>query len=103
MESQRGPERPKNTSQGNENQEERIVSAALEYKGQVFNGQTHLSALEELQKVYPGVPEAEHVRFGFVTSTGRFVDEYEAKEVAKKASQIRGPERDRLYSDEYKE
>ncbi len=70
---------------------ERIKASAVRYKGQIFTGQTHGDALLVLEEAFPDY-RAREVEDGFVTSSGRYVDRTEAREIAKKNDQIKpGP------------
>lgn len=71
---------------------ERIQTAALLLGDQMYAGRTHLEALKALRKEHPDrnawVGERAPKQ-GFITSTGRFVDRYEAGKIADNAEQLK--------------
>jgi hypothetical protein len=71
---------------------EKIVAAAVSYKindliGCIDFGKRHSEIYEGLHKTYAGKMPLELVE-GFLTDTGRFVDRYEAKDIAVAANQL---------------
>lgn len=71
---------------------EKVVAAAISYKindiiGCIDFGKRHNEIYEELYKSY-GSKLPENLIEGFLTDTGRFVDRYEAKEIAVAANQL---------------
>lgn len=68
---------------------ERIVSAAIQYKGEIFTGQTHADAWVPMTEKYADAVITNERIDGFVTSTGRFVDRKEALVIAQNADQLR--------------
>lgn len=73
---------------------ERIESAAVRYKGDVFMGPNHGMALSQLVEDdrYPNIDTdvlADTAEDGFVTSTGRFVNKGEAYILAEKQGQLK--------------
>ena len=82
-------------------QVEKIASAAVRFKGEIWTGTIHPEILARIQDVHP---DWEYAGFedGFVTSTGRFVDRKDAVEIANAAEQIRDGQRitkDGLYTE----
>jgi len=71
---------------------EKIRCAALEYKGEIFEGPSHVDAYYKLQEKYPELKWEEagsyDYRDGFVTTHGRFVLRPEAAQIASAADQI---------------
>ena len=70
---------------------EKIRAAAIEANGRVFTGPTHIHALEEAEREL-GIPvyQMDLGHFpdgGFVTNTGRYVSRWEARDIARRASQ----------------
>lgn len=63
-----------------ERETEKIVSAALRYKGEMFLGAMHAIAYIDLEEKYPEYGDG--VEEGFLTSTGRFVGRKEAHDIA---------------------
>ncbi len=68
---------------------ERIVSAAIKYKDEIFMGKTHADAWVPLTEKYANAVITNERTDGFVTSTGRFVNRKDALEIADDADQLR--------------
>ncbi|MDD5318797.1 MAG: hypothetical protein PHF79_03215 [Candidatus Pacebacteria bacterium] len=66
---------------------EAISAAALEYEGELFTAHSHAEAFLLLEKARPNFIDSE-VHDGFITTTGRFVDRDEALEIAKQTQQV---------------
>lgn len=71
---------------------EKIVAAAVSYKindpiGCIDFGKRHSEIYQQLHKTYAGKTPSGLVE-GFLTDTGRFVDRYEAKDIAVAANQL---------------
>lgn len=87
---------------------EKIVTAAVEYNGEIFKAPIHAMALEELQMVHPEVQHDSQYKNGFLTSAGRFVGRDEAAQIADLNDQIKAEVRDAavegkgLYSEDLK-
>lgn len=70
---------------------EKIVAAAMRYRGEMFVAPTHAAAIEKLLKVFPDWETAEDLETaeqGFLTSKNRFVDRAEAGSIARAAGQL---------------
>ena len=69
---------------------ERIISAAVLFRGKMFKGNTHVDALDVLTGEHPHWEDdvTETPEQGFFTSTGRFVERDEAGSIAAKAHQL---------------
>lgn len=86
---------------------EKIVAAAVKYElsknvGCISFGKRHSEIYQELYKAYAGKIPLVLVE-GFLTNTDRFVDRYEAKEIAVAANQLIVPEEETypaLYSED---
>ena len=78
--------------------QERIVSAAIKYKGEIFSGKSHYDAWLPMSAKYPETTTISEGRVdGFLTNTERFVSREEALEIAKAADQL---ERSLSHTDE---
>lgn len=73
---------------------ERITSAAIKYKDEIFSGRTHAHAWRDMTAKYPETVMLDDRGDGFLTNTGRFVDRKEALEMAEKAEQLAEPRED---------
>ena len=86
---------------------EKVVAAAVKYElskdvGCISFGKRHSEIYQELHKLYAGEVPLVLVE-GFLTDTDRFVDRYEAKDIAVVANQLIVPEEDTypaLYSED---
>lgn len=69
---------------------ETVVAAALMLDGVLYTGKNHAVIISDLQERDPHFSLENIVKLtdGFVTNTGRFVDRFEAEEIADKAGQI---------------
>lgn len=66
---------------------ERIVSAAIRQKGEVFTGSSHVQVVKSIVQNCEEITAMAWV-YGFVTNTGRFVDRCEAMNIARDADQL---------------
>lgn len=73
----------------------RIKCAALKTKdGRIFEGRNHGICYQAMKEAsVPRIPDARECEQGFVTEDGRFVDRYEAAEIALNAGQTKKLER----------
>lgn len=69
---------------------EHIIAATLTYDGTVYEGASHVEALDKLRSAHPDWSESgKGFHQGFKTSTGRVVSRKEATGIAARAKQIR--------------
>ncbi len=72
---------------------EKIASAALKIKGELYEGPTHGDAWNSALMKHPEFDTGNDLEIdeGFLTSLGRFVTREEGKEIAEKSAQLRKP------------
>ena len=71
-----------------ENTEERVLSPAVRYKGEVFASGNHTLARDALKTAHPDFEKGE-IEHGYVTSSMPFVDIEEGERIMKKSGQTR--------------
>lgn len=67
---------------------ETLRAAAVCYHGEIFEGRIHLDAIAQLEFAHPGLHYCEYTQ-GFVTTSGQFLDMYEAKRMAEEQDLLR--------------
>ncbi len=78
------------TAPSEERNQEGISAAALKYNGEEYIGAHHRDAAKLLKKAHPDAkPALYEIRYGFVTTKGRFVERAEAHDIAAARGQIR--------------
>ncbi|OGG57611.1 hypothetical protein A2853_01950 [Candidatus Kaiserbacteria bacterium RIFCSPHIGHO2_01_FULL_55_17] len=75
----------------NKGEIERIKTAAIKYKEEIFEGRTHYEAWLLMSAKYPETvaPSADEREDGYITTNDRFVSRKEALEIAEAADQIK--------------
>jgi len=67
---------------------ETIKSAAMKYKGEIFENQNHGMAFNDIMDKYPTEMSWHDIKDGFTTTHGRFISREEAFQLAAQKSQI---------------
>jgi hypothetical protein len=84
------PEKPNNPEQ----EPESIKCAAVIVRGEVFEGRSHVEAVNKAIGKFPDWMESpgDDTEDGYMTTHGRFVERKEGLEIARQAGQLEDPE-----------
>lgn len=70
---------------------QKIIAAAIRYKGKIYIGSRHSNIIEYIGEVLHERAGSDFANQGFVTTTGEYVSRERAAEIAYKAGQISNP------------
>ncbi len=81
--------------EGSTESETIALAAIRDIDGNVYTGSAHATIINKMEDagwdLSGSIDEFNELEFGFVTSTGRFVDRPEATVIAQKAKQVKQP------------